>query len=282
MQRTKKTCHSPLLSLLILPLAACSPQPPANPPTVESSPTIEAGIPTPSPQAAAAAAAETPMQSPTAAETQANIPEIEVPDPDPGTANVVGRIFWNEQPVTGISLLMCETIDLAEGCLGAAFESQTDENGVYLFANVAPGEYDLVVESLDFEHWLYVTAGPQSGAEKHRIAADATLRLPDFHIFNFDLAMTSPAEDEAVSAARPALAWEAYPSASYYRVFLQEENGTVILQGEKTELATIAPTVDLKACTYLWQVEAYNAADIKIAEHDGYARFQVVDQPQSC
>jgi hypothetical protein len=277
MQRTQTLSFQFLFSLLILPLSACGPQPPEKQPAAEF-----AAIGGDTTVTGASSAEQTALPTPTLPQTEAEIPDIDIPDPDPGMANVVGRILWNDTPVDGLGLLLCEEIDMVDGCLGAGFDTRTDENGVYRFANVAPGEYDLVVESLDLMHWLYVTAGLKSGAGKYLVAADTTLRIPDQAIYNFDLVTISPGENELVSNARPTLEWEAYPEAAYYLVFLNQENGPAILAGQKTVIPSIDPATDLVTCAYAWQVEAYNTSGTKIAEHDGYSRFQIVDQPLRC
>jgi hypothetical protein len=264
--------------LLLLPLPACVPQPAGEQQAPEQSAVvIEESTLAPAPVAEGTL---TPL--PTVSAMQTDTPNPDVPNPDPGMANVVGRILWNEIPVDGLGLLMCGEIDPVDGCLGDGYDSRTDENGVFRFLNVAPGEYDLVVESLDFSHWLYVTAGLESPGEKHLVAADTTLRLPDQPIYKFNLVTVSPGEDERIADPQPILAWEAYPDADYYLVFLNQENGPSILAGEKTQRTSIGPATDLVACGYAWQVEAYNASGSKIAEHDGFSHFQVVDQPLQC
>jgi hypothetical protein len=273
--KTRNPCT--LLSLFILPLSACSPR------TVENQPTDERPaerVTEVFPETAATA--DLPTPSPTATEWLADLPSVDVPDPNPGLANVVGRILWNEKPMEGLGLALCETIDPVDGCLGAAFDTRTDEQGVYLFTDVLPGEYELVVESLDFERWLYVTAGLESGSRKHTVTADSILRLPDQSIFRFNLTLVFPEENAVVSSGQPVLAWEAYPDAAFYRVFLRQENGDILLKGEKTGEPSLTPPLALKNCGYAWQVEAYNASETKIAEHDGYSLFRVADQPLSC
>jgi hypothetical protein len=277
MKRTKSLKLKILFALLLLPLSACNPQTAKDQPT--AGPAIAGGRDT---LTQTPAAVNTPPPSPAASETQANVLGIEIPDPAPGMANVAGRIFWNDEPVDGLGLILCDAIDLVSGCIGTFFEARTDENGIYLFTNIAPGEYELAVETLDFEHLFLVTAGLESGVRKHSLKADATLRIPDQSIFNFNLTMISPEENEVVTLARPVLEWQAYPDAAYYRVFLQQENGVIILKGEETSTSSITPAVDLKTCGYAWQVEAYNTSGTKIAEHDGYSHFKVADQPLSC
>ena len=209
-------------------------------------------------------------------------PDIQVSDPDPGMANVVGRILWNEMPAVDLEVKLCEEMGMFSGCEGAEYSVQTDTEGVYLFAGIAPGGYALAVESHDGEHWLYVTAGLGIGAKKYEVAADETLRIPDQPIYKFDLIQTYPGDEDSIADGKPVLEWDPYPDASYYEVYLTQENGSAIFVNEKTETNSITPKNDLLTCEYTWQVEAYNSQGTKIAEQDGYSHFTILGQPLSC
>jgi hypothetical protein len=239
----------------------------------------------PQPTAAQASTDNKPARTaaPTVRKTSAPpTPDIDVPDPESGTGNVVGKIVWNELPAADLEVRLCEEMGIASGCKGNQYSTQTDADGIFLFANVVPGEYALAVSSFDGKHWLYVTAGLGISAKKYTVEADQTLRIPQQAIYKFDLVQTRPEEDEKVAEARPTLEWEPYPDAAYYLVYLTQENGSPIFVNEKTETTSIAPRKDLLACDYTWQVEAYNSQGGKIAEQDGYSHFKVVDQPLSC
>jgi hypothetical protein len=253
--------------LLLLP-AACGPAQSDVPPA----PTSEAGM-----TATESSETAVPTAGPTAVSTDLEpTSEFQVPEPDPGMANVVGRILWNGQPAEELGLLLCEDLVMLVGCGGAEYDSRTDAEGVFLFRNVAPGEYTLVVESFGGDHWLLVTSDLESDAGRYAVPADQTLHIPDYSIYRFDLILTYPGEGESVADGKPELTWEPYPDAAYYRVSIRREDGSDILAGEKTETPSIIPAVDLAPGAYVWQVEAYNASDTKIAEHDGEARFTVV------
>jgi hypothetical protein len=257
-----------IITLLLVPQFACS--------------LTGGGSEPPQPDAATAEkAARTAV--PTVKKTTAPpTPDIEVPDPESGTGNVVGRIVWNELPAADLEVRLCEEMGMVSGCEGAQYSALTDADGIYLFLNVTPGEYALAVESFDGEHWLFVTAGLGMSAKKYTVTADQTLRIPQQAIYKFDLFTTAPEEDAEVAEARPTLEWESYPGADYYLVYLTQENGSAIFFDEKTETNSIAPSKDLLSCQYTWQVEAYNSQGSKIAEQDGYSHFTVVGQPLSC
>jgi hypothetical protein len=237
------------------------------------------------PAAAPASQDELPARTaaPTARKTEAAPTlDIEVPDPKPGTGNVVGKIVWNELPAADLEVRLCDEIGIATGCKGNPYETRTDGEGVYLFTDVEPGEYALAVASFDGNHWLYVTAGLGISAKKYTVGAGETLRVPQQAIYKFDLIQTRPEEDAETAEARPTLEWEPYPEAAYYEVYLTQEHGSPIFLNERTEASTISPGRDLLACEYTWQVEAFNSLGSKIAEQDGYSHFKVVDQPLSC
>jgi hypothetical protein len=208
--------------------------------------------------------------------------DVEVPDPKPGTGNVVGKIVWNELPAADLEVRLCDEIGIATGCKGNPYETRTDGEGVYLFTDVEPGEYALAVASFDGDHWLYVTAGLGISAKKYAVAAGETLRVAQQAIYKFDLIQTRPEEDAETAEARPTLEWEPYPDAAYYEVYLTQKNGSAIFTEERAETHSITLGKDLLACEYTWQVEAFNSRGSKIAEQDGYSHFTVVDQPLSC
>jgi hypothetical protein len=257
-----------IITLLLVPQFACS--------------LTGGGSEPPQPDAATAEkAARTAV--PTVKKTAAPpTPDIEVPDPEPGTGNVVGQIVWNELPAADLEVRLCEEMGMVSRCKGAQYSATTDADGIYLFLNVIPGEYALAVVSFDGGHLLYVTAGLGMSAKEYNVEVDKTLRIPQQAIYKFDLVQTRPEEGGEVPEARPTLEWEPYPDAAYYLVYLTQENGSAIFFDEKTETNSIALRKDLLACGYTWQVEAYNSQGSKIAEPDGYSHFQVVDQPLSC
>lgn len=212
--------------------------------------------------------------------TPTSSPAIQVAPPQSGTANAAGRVLWNGQPVIGVEVKLCQEMKLISGCEGTQFSTTTDNQGYYVFASVTPGEYVIVVHAIDADRWIYITAGLSLSGKKHSLIADQTLTIGDQHIYNFDLTLTFPADDEEVSQARPTLTWVAYPEASYYEVYVSPRSGESIRENV-TENKFAIPR-DLLNCEYTWTVEAFNAQRIQIAEHEGYGKFQVVDQSAAC
>lgn len=206
---------------------------------------------------------------------------IDVPKPEAGKGNVVGRILWNSQPVVGADTKLCEEFEMFGGCQGQEFSTKTDDKGYYLFLNVPPGEYALAVRALDKDAWLFVTAG-LFNAKKYKVTADETLEIGDQSIYKFDIKIASPADKAKVADAKPTLEWDAYSNAAYYEVYVTAEKGGAILINERTDTNKYTFANPLLACKYTWNVEAFNASNEKIAELDGYFDFHVIDQPVSC
>ena len=209
-------------------------------------------------------------------------PPFDVPDPQAGTGNVLGRIVWNEAPVAGTEVQLCEDFGMFSGCEGVNFLTTTDPDGYYLFTNIPPGEFALAVHAIDSDTWLYVTEGLGFGANKYLIEADNTLTIGSQSIYKFDLVQVSPLDDAQIQEGQPELTWEPYPGAAYYEVYLSPERGSAVFVSDEAEEPQITPPVPLLNCEYTWQIEAYNAGDQKIAEHDGYWHFIVSGQEYSC
>ncbi|MBU1660316.1 MAG: carboxypeptidase-like regulatory domain-containing protein [Chloroflexi bacterium] len=212
--------------------------------------------------------------------TPTSEPMIEVPPPESGKSNAVGRILWNGQPVIGTEVKLCEEMGLITGCEGIQFSTTTDEQGYYLFVNVIPGQYAIVVHAIDVDRWLFITARLGLSPKKHTLEAGKTLELGSQHIYKFDLYQISPAEGEQVDEAEPTLRWDVYPDAAYYEVYVSPQNGDSIR--EKLTSNEFTVNKNLLNCEYSWQVEAFNAQEVKIAEHEGYMHFLVIDQSASC
>lgn len=207
---------------------------------------------------------------------------LDIPQPQPGTGSIAGRLLWNGEPVVGTEVKLCEQMGMFSGCEGLQFSASTDPNGIYLLANVTPGEYALVFHALDRDSWVYITSSFIK-AKKFPVEADMTLVLEDQHLYKYDLKQLSPLDEAQVSESQPTFTWEAYPSAAYYDVYLAPEGAlSTILRVDRHTGTEITPDRDLLACEYVWQIEAYNEQGVMIAKNDGYFHFTVIDQPVSC
>jgi hypothetical protein len=207
---------------------------------------------------------------------------LDIPQPQAGTGSIAGRLLWNGEPVVGTEVKLCEKMGMFTGCEGKQFTAVTDGNGIYLLANITPGEYALVFHAVERDSWVYITSSFIK-AKKFPVEADKTLVLEDQHLYKYDLKQLSPAEKAQVSEAQPTLKWEAYPGAAYYEVYLAPEGALATILRVKHHTETeITPDQPLLACEYVWQIEAYNSQGVMIAKYDGYSHFNVIDQPISC
>jgi len=211
-----------------------------------------------------------------------SLPTPSAPPPAPGTGNVVGRILWNAQPVADTEVKLCEDVSMVGGCKGIEYSTYTDATGVYLLADVPPGEYGLVVHAIGADRWVYVTAGLGISARKYTVAADQVLTVDDQSIYKFDLKLTGPTDKEQVETGQPALVWEPYPEAAYYELYLTSEKAGNVVNNYRVDANQVTLDKSLVDCKYTWSVEAFNAQGEKIAETDGYFDFTVTGQPLSC
>lgn len=207
---------------------------------------------------------------------------LDIPKPQSGTGNIAGRLLWNGEPVAGTEVKLCEEMGMFTGCEGKQYSAVTDSNGIYLLANITPGEYALVFHAIDRDSWVYVTSSVIK-AKKFPVEADKTIVLDDQHLYKYDLKHLFPAEKAQISEAQPTLKWDAYPGAAYYEVYLAPEGAlSTILRVKHHTETEITPNQPLLACEYVWQIEAYNSQGVMIAKYDGYSHFTVIDQPTSC
>jgi len=207
---------------------------------------------------------------------------LDIPQPKSGTGSIAGRLLWNEAPVAGTQVKLCEQMDMINGCQGQQFSAVTDKNGIYLLANVTPGDYALVFHSLDTNEWVYVTSS-YIDAKKFTVEADKTVTLEDQNMVKYDLKPVSPVDKAQVSEAKPSLKWDAYPGAAYYNVYVSPDGELAnILNLDNYTQTDISPDQALLACDYVWKIEAYNEHGIRIAEYDDYFHFSVINQPVSC
>jgi len=205
-----------------------------------------------------------------------------VPTHVPGTGSVQGRILWNGEGTRGIEVKLCEEVSVFGRCSGREYSTGTDERGDYLFQNVAPGEYGLLVRLFDADSWQVVRRQVPFSTREYRVAADETVSVEDQHIHKLDLQLIYPANASQIDDATPTLRWKAYPEAAYYTVYLAPERGSAILVSHRVDGTQVSVSESLLECHYSWTVKALNEYGVKIAEYHGLSRFSVTGQPVSC
>jgi Tol biopolymer transport system component len=239
--------------------------------------------------AVSASDAGSPLQTGTLPVWYTPTPTSGVGAPQPGMANLIGRVLWNRLPVTDSKVSLCAD----KACNPPVAKAITDSQGWYVFENISPGKYILLAHAVepDLNEWFTFISPPNSYTRfafvfqgqspvTFDLVADQTLVIPDLKLFKFDLKLVSPADGEKVSQANPVITWEPYPGADYYGLHLGLEVQPTV--GEKVIGNTYTVTRDLPDGTYAWSVDAYNAEGEKIAE-TGYYRwsFELTGQAMS-
>lgn len=198
--------------------------------------------------------------------------------PAPGKGNVQGKVLYNDQPVEGIEVRICENFSTIMGirCDGKTQTTKTGADGVFVLADLDPKTYGGLTAKV-FKSAYYVF--PQEGimtAQKFSVEADKTIFARDIHLFKDDVKITSPKAGAKVDAKNLELKWDAYPDAAYYKVSLYPDAGGLPpISGERVDEPTYAVTEELTNGKYRIRVEVYNAGDRKLAESSNDIKFTV-------
>jgi hypothetical protein len=205
------------------------------------------------------------------------------PTAKPGFGNILGRIMWNSRGVADNPVLLCEQFNFLEGCKGQHYDTKTDENGVYLFTDIPPGNYTLATKALDSPGWLYVRGSFSDDEGRYEVKDGETLLAGDLVIYKNDLGLILPANNARIKDPNPVLEWEEYPDATFYIISLFAEFGGAVVYQERVETNRFAVEADLLTCEYYWSVDAaFNKNSDMIAKSDGVSYFYVTDQTVSC
>lgn len=204
--------------------------------------------------------------------------------PAAGKGNVQGKVFYNQKPVAGIEVKLCETFSqYLSGCGGETFATKTDSNGEYLIKNVPPRIYEgLIVKVFDTNYYVFATSGIVQTA-KYRIEADKTFFAPDTNLFKQDLKLLSPKAGSKIGGSNIEVKWDAYPDAAYYKFSIYADSSS----GAKTEYDYINKRVDglsyaldkpLSPGSYTCKVKAYNSNEIELSESSDDIKFTVTGE----
>jgi hypothetical protein len=209
---------------------------------------------------------------------------VEKEQPAAGKGNVQGKVFYNQQPVAGVEVKLCETFSrYLSGCGGETFTTKTDSGGEYLIKNVPPRIYEgLIVKVFDTDYYVFATSGIVQTA-KYKIEEGQTFFAPDTHLFKQDLKLVSPKAGSKMGGSNIEVKWNAYPDAAYYKFSIYADSST----GAQTEYDYINKRVDglsyvldkpLSPGSYTCKVEAYNGSDIKLSESSSDIKFTVTGE----
>ncbi len=198
--------------------------------------------------------------------------------PAAGKGNVQGKVLFNDQPVEGIEVKICENFSMLMGikCDGKTRMTKTDKDGIFVLPDLEPNTYGGLTAKV-FKSNYYVS--PQEGImtpQKFTVEADKTVYARDINLFKDDVKITNPKAGAKVAVQGLELKWEAYPDAAYYKVSLQPDAGGLPpINDERVDDPTYSVTEPLTNGKYRMRVEAYNANNRKLAETSDDIKFTV-------
>ncbi len=278
-----------LTGLLLAATLACSSVPFLSAPTPTATPTVTL---TPSPTLTPTPTS-TPTQTPTPTHTftptptntptYTPLPTIVPPGaPSGNTSNVYGRVLWHGEPLPDFSMNLTVISTIADSNYYTDYVD-TDTRGRFVFLDVPAGEFTLGAGTFDSDEDDRL-AGIASAMEiTITVPEGVNLNVGEFYLIETDLTLFSPARDSVFDDTPNALVWEAYPGAAYYHVELRQLYGNYTDMDVDTSDTHIDLELPLLACTYGWDVTAYNESGIPLARSDSayvdssYAFFQMYD-----
>ena len=198
--------------------------------------------------------------------------------PAAGKGNVQGKVLFNEQPVEGIEVRICETFSTIMGikCDGKTQTTKTDADGIYVLADLEPKVYGgLTAKVFKSNYYVY----PQEGImtpQKFTVEADKTVYARDINLFKDDVKITNPKAGAKVDAQGLEIKWDAYPDAAYYKITLfPDAGGLPPINAERVDDPVYPVTEPLTNGKYRLRVESYNSNNRKLAETTGDIKFTV-------
>jgi hypothetical protein len=105
-----------------------------------------------------------------------------------------------------------------------------------------------------------------------------TLFADTTHLFRSDLHVTAPASGSQVPPAALEIRWDAYPSATHYKVSLVADTVTVTspVAGVRVDGTSYLVPAPLAAGKWRLKIDAFNAKDRKLTEAPEDHSFTVV------
>lgn len=199
--------------------------------------------------------------------------------PESGKANVQGKVLFNEKPVEGTEVKLCETFNqFGGGCAGESFTTKTDANGEYFFANVTAKIYSsLLVKVFNTRSYVFATKGYGISSAKYKIDADKTFFAPDTNLFKSDLKVQNPKSNAKIDVSSFEIKWDAYPDATYYKLTFspKEYNYESSVTADKIEGTSYKVEKPLVNGEYNLKITAHNANDVKLSDSGDYIKFIV-------
>ena len=220
----------------------------------------------------------TPKKTAETGDESASTSGTERQKPAAGKGNVQGKVLYNDQPVEGIEVRICENFSTIMGikCDGKTKTTKTDKDGIFVLPDLDPQVYGgLTAKVFKSAYYVY----PQEGImtpQKFAVAADQTIFARDINLFKDDIKITNPKAGAKVDAKSLELKWDAYPDAAYYKISLfSDAGGMPPISGERVDDPVYAVTEPLTNGKYRLKVEAYNGSNHKLAESSSDIKFTV-------
>jgi hypothetical protein len=192
---------------------------------------------------------------------------------------VQGKVVFNDQPVEGIEVRICEDFSTIMGvkCGGATRTTKTGADGVFVLADLEPKTYGgLTAKVFKSSYYIYPREEIMT-AKKFTVEPDKTIYASDISLFKDDLKITSPKAGAKVEAKNLELKWDEYPDAEYYKITLfPDAGGLPPINGERVDDPTYAVSEPLTNGKYRLRVESYNANNRKLAETSNDIKFTVI------
>ncbi len=254
-----------VLVLLVAQLACTNEQMESEPQTVTLtiSPTMRA--------------TSSPSQTPTFTLTPEPTTTLDftIPTPAAKTGTIVGLVLWNKEPVAQAAVKLCEEFDYT-GCLGKQYSTNSNQHGYYIFQNVKPGSYVIIINVYSTSWWIFRTIDGRT-PYKDNVKPDQISFVDPREIYKVDLKISQPVSGETVAEKQPTIKWDEYFGAVYYvLVFEDYEGKETTRKVEENEYTLDEPLTD---CSYNLTVTAYNDEDTKISESQDGFKFTVDNVP---
>lgn len=215
------------------------------------------------------------------------------PEPTPITKSVIteffaegegdlnGRVLWNNAPVADLQIVTCQDLSSYAGCGDEQFTTRTDGEGRFAFSALPAGKYGLGTRGWNGSE-LHYLSGDYTLPAEIAVSADSTIEAPDWHLYKTDIKPTYPIYDEAVAVGRVTLAWEPYPDAAYYEIYLTMDKGDAIFVRERVNGESVSAELLSVNCDYTWDLDAFNADGHKIAQTPGFFDFRATGAEADC
>ncbi|MCB8944130.1 MAG: hypothetical protein H6658_10285 [Ardenticatenaceae bacterium] len=243
---------------------------------------------------AAEIAAPTPMgtAAPTPTPAPPQLPVVEAPSPPQGRATVYGQVLLGDgTAAVDYAVLLCAGFTQYAACEGRQYVTMTEVDGVYVFTDVVPGLYALVVYLDEQEVVPLQFVVDEAGQVRlFEVTAGEKKGVEPLVLFANDVKVISPLRTGRLSSETAVhkltgeltLSWQPYPNAVAYEVYLAPARGETIFVNERVAEGKITAVLPRVNCDYYWQVAAFDAANIKIAETEGVRKFAITGEADSC